>query len=54
MSAIQILRLQAVSFQRVMSAGRTKPCLMLCKDDTGADYEVVVKMRAGMELKRTD
>jgi len=26
---------------------------MLCKDDAGADYEVVVKMRAGMELKAT-
>lgn len=53
MSAIVIPRLQAVSFLRVMSVGRTKPCLMLCKDDTGADYEVVVKMRAGLELKAT-
>lgn len=51
MSAIQIPRLHAVSFLRQMSVGRTKPCLMLCKDDTGVDYEVVVKMRAGIELK---
>jgi hypothetical protein len=26
---------------------------MLCKDDAGTDHEVVVKMRAGMELKAT-
>jgi hypothetical protein len=53
MSAIQIPQLQAASFQRVMSSGRTKPCLMLCTDESGAEYEVVVKMRAGMELKTT-
>ena len=51
MSAIQLPRLQAVSLLRVMSVGRTKPCLMLCKDDTGAAYEVVVAMRAGMDRK---
>lgn len=53
MSAISIPRLQAASFQRVMSSGRTRPCLMLCKDDAGVDYEVVVKLSAGMELRTT-
>ena len=53
MSTIQIPRLCAVSFQRVMSVGRTKPCLMLCKDATGTEHELVVKWRAGPELKET-
>ena len=39
MSAIVIPRLHAVSFLRAMSVGRTKPCLMLCKDDAGVDYD---------------
>jgi hypothetical protein len=51
MSAINIPRLKAVSVLKVLSHGRTKPCLMLARDDTGNEVEVVVKWRAAMELK---
>lgn len=34
-----------------MTAGRTKPCLMLCEDEDGNQEEVVVKLRAGIETK---
>jgi hypothetical protein len=53
MSAITIPRLHAASVLRVLSVGRTKPCLMLCTDTTGNEHEVVVKWQAGMELKET-
>ena len=36
-----------------MSSGRTRPCLALCTDEQGNDYEVVIKWRAGMETKET-
>jgi len=51
MSAIHIPRLKAVSVLKVLSHGRTKPCLMLAHDNAGNDVEVVVKWRAAMELK---
>lgn len=53
MAAINIPRLRAVSVLRVLSRGRTKPCLMLARDDAGNEVEVVVKWRAAMELKAT-
>ncbi len=46
-----ITRVRAVSFIKVMSHGRTKPCLMLCEDQQGNQEEVVVKLRAGVEVK---
>ena len=51
MRGIEITRLEAVSVLKVLSHGRTKPCLMLCKDADGTEHEAVVKWRAGMELK---
>ena len=53
MSAIEIPHLKAASVLKVLSLGRTKPCLMLCNDAAGTEHEVVVKWRAGMELKGT-
>lgn len=42
--------LQAVSYQRTMVSGRTKPCLFLCEDaESGAVGEYVVKLKAGLE-----
>ena len=51
MIAIQIPRLKAVSVLKILSHGRTKPCLMLAHDEAGNEVEVVVKWRAAMELK---
>ena len=51
MSAITIPRLKVVSVLKVLSHGRTKPCLMLAQDEAGNQVEVVVKWRAAMELK---
>jgi hypothetical protein len=51
MRGIEITRLQAVSVLKVLSHGRTKPCLILCKDAADTEHEVVVKWRAGMDLK---
>lgn len=53
MRGIQIPHVQATSMLRPMSSGRTKPCLMLCKDEEGRDYEAVVKWRAAMDMKET-
>ena len=53
MSTIQIPRVEAQTVVRVLTSGRTTPCLMLCQDASRADYEIVVKWRAAMELKET-
>ena len=53
MSAIQIPRVKAASVLKVLSRGRTKPCLILAKDEDGRDVEVVLKWRAAPELKAT-
>jgi len=53
MSAIQIPRVKAASVLKVLSHGRTKPCLILAKDEGGNDLEVVLKWRAAPELKAT-
>jgi len=53
MSAIRIRRVRAASVLKVLSFGRTKPCLIVGTDEEGNDVEVVVKWRAGMELKAT-
>ncbi len=37
--------LSATRFSKVMSSGRTQPCLMVCEDDAGGEVEVVVKLR---------
>lgn len=50
MSAIHIPRIQAATMLRPMSTGRTKPCLMLCTDDSGSDCEAVIKWRGGKEM----
>jgi hypothetical protein len=51
MSAIQIARANASSVLQVLSSGRTTPCLMLCRNESGTDEEVVIKWRGGMEMK---
>ena len=51
MSAIVVPRVRATLVLHPLSSGRTKPCVMLCLDDAGNDLEVVVKWRAGPELK---
>jgi hypothetical protein len=53
MSAIQVPRLKAASVLKVLSRGRTKPCLILAEDAEGNDLEVVLKWRAAPELKAT-
>jgi hypothetical protein len=53
MSAIQIPRVKAALVLKVLSRGRTKPCLTLARDEDGNDVEVVLKWRAGPELKAT-
>lgn len=37
----------AIRFDRVMSSGRTSPCLMGCFRNDGIEVEVVVKLKAG-------
>jgi HipA-like kinase len=46
-----IPRLKAVAFLKAMGSGRTRPCLMLCEDEKSNQHEIVVKLRAGMELR---
>jgi hypothetical protein len=42
--------LAATSLQRVLNAGRTRPCIFFCEDETGGkNGEYVVKLKAGME-----
>jgi len=53
MSAIQIPLVKAASVLKVLSRGRTKPCLILANDEEGNDLEVVLKWRAAPELKAT-
>jgi hypothetical protein len=50
MSAIHIPRIKALTLLHPLSSGRTKPCLMLCTDEEGNDYEAVIKWRAGKEM----
>ena len=40
-----IPELTATRFSKVMSSGRTQPCLMVCEDEAGGEVEVVVKLR---------
>jgi len=53
MSAIVVPRVQAKLVLHPLSSGRTKPCVMLCSDEAGDQVELVVKWRAGLELKET-
>ncbi len=53
MSAIVVPRVQATLVLHPLASGRTKPCIMLCSDEAGNEVEVVVKWRAGLELKET-
>ena len=39
----------ATRFDRRMTNGKTKPCLMACDCDDGAEVEVVVKLSGGCE-----
>ncbi len=44
--------LQAVSYQRTMVSGRTKPCLFVCEDPvSGILGEYVVKLKSGLETR---
>lgn len=42
MSAIVVPRVRAMLILHPLSSGRTKPCVMLCKEDADNDVEVVV------------
>ena len=53
MSAIAIPRVRATLILHPLSSGRTKPCVVFCTDAEGDSVEVVVKWRAGSELKET-
>jgi len=53
MSAIVVPRVRAMLILHPLSSGRTKPCVMLCNEDSDNDVEVVVKWRAGLDLKET-
>jgi hypothetical protein len=44
-------RLKAVSMIKSFATGRTAPGLLLCRDDEGTEFEVVVKWRCGPESK---
>jgi len=48
-----ISTVKAVTFIKVMSSGRTRPCLMLCEDHEGNQIETVVKLRVGKESTTT-
>lgn len=48
-----ISTVRATTFLKVLRSGRTKPCLMLCEDDAGTQFEMVVKLRAGMDSGTT-
>ena len=53
MSAIEIPRIKVISILKVLSSGRTKPCLVQAMDNEGGIHEVVIKWRVAMELKAT-
>lgn len=40
----------AVRFDRVLTSGRTRPCLVGCETEDGQEIEVVVKLAAGCDL----
>jgi hypothetical protein len=47
---VNIPVLNATSFQRSLSSGRTKPCLFFCENESNdINGEYVVKLKAGME-----
>ena len=48
-----ISTVKAVTFIKVLSSGRTRPCLMLCEDHEGNQIETVVKLRVGKESTTT-
>ncbi|RJQ46749.1 MAG: hypothetical protein C4538_06145 [Nitrospiraceae bacterium] len=49
-----IQHLNASSYQKRLTTGRTKPCLFICEDDSGEiNGEYVVKLKAGMEHRET-
>jgi hypothetical protein len=39
-------RVTATAFQRELSSGTTKPCLLLCNADDGSNSEYVTKFRS--------
>jgi len=45
-----IERVIATRFEKVMSSGRTNPCLLTCETEAGNDVEVVVKPRAHPQI----
>ena len=44
-----IKTLQATTFEKALTSGRTCPFLMLCADDDGKQTEIVVKLYSGKE-----
>lgn len=44
--------LQAVSYQKTMTSGRTKPCLFFCENESGEQQgEYIVKLKSGMDSR---
>lgn len=43
-------RVTAVRFDRMLTAGRTRPSLMVCEREDGEQFEVVVKLAKGCDL----
>lgn len=48
-----ITTVKAVTFIKPLRSGRTCPCLMICEDDAGGKFEIVVKLRAGIDSGAT-
>ena len=50
---IQIERVEAIRFDRIMSSGRTSPLLLACEKTDGSVMEAVVKFATGGECTRS-
>lgn len=42
--------LTAIRFEKVMSSGRTQPCLFVCENESGDEVEVVAKLRGHPQI----
>ena len=50
---IQVERVQAIRFNRIMTAGRTSPLLLTCEKTDGGAMEAVVKFATGKECTQS-
>lgn len=42
--------LTAVRFEKVMTSGRSQPCLLVCENEVGEEFEVVAKLRGHPQI----